>query len=222
MQRRLLRRCVVLSGLVVASGFGTPLWGQVADGDMYAGAHVGGLFGTAPSFSESVCEAETAFLWGAHLGYELTTFLGLEGGVSSHHENPELCINGFGPPPPLNGTRTVRSLGEDVRGYPFLTPEGRLLIRFPRLGENASARVILGGAWIPSKGIGVLLAGLGVRASFGRLRVVLDLERWWFDVPFTDREETYEDGELVSVREIPGDFSENPFHLRAGLQWIIF
>lgn len=53
-----------------------------------AGVHVGGSFGTAPSFSESVCPAETTFLWGVHAGYEFVTFLGVEGGISSHHENP--------------------------------------------------------------------------------------------------------------------------------------
>ena len=222
MERNALRHGVLVSGLVVASGFGIPLRGQGVDQGVYAGAHVGGLFGTAPSFSESICSAETTFLWGAHLGYEFMTFLGVEGGISSHHDNPDLCVNGLVRPPPENGTRTIRSLGENVRGYPFLTPEGRLLIRSPRLGGIASARVSLGGAWIPSKEIGVLLAGLGVRASFDRVRVMLNLERWWFDVPFTDLEETFQDGELVSAREIPGEFLENPIQLRASVQWFIF
>lgn len=80
----------------------------------------GGLFGTAHAFSESVCSAEITFQWGAHVGYELMNSPGVEGGVSSHHENPAQPVNDLGRPPPENGIRTIRVPGENVRGYPFL------------------------------------------------------------------------------------------------------
>lgn len=212
--------CFLMVCLPAAGG--AAVAGQDSGGGLYVGTHGGAMFDAAPAFSESICPSETTATFGLHVGHEFLRFLGVEGGTSLHTEDPDFCVNGLHPPPPENGTRTLRMLRENVTGYPFGTPEGRVFARSPEIGGVASARLGMGGAWIPAKDIGALLAALGVRLSFGRLRAGLDLERWWFDVPFTDLEQTFVDGELVSEREMPGEFSENPVLLRVAVEWVVF
>lgn len=212
----------VRPGLALVLGIAAPLTGQTHSHGAYAGVHAGLGFDAPRSFSEGVCPDRSPLLVGLHLGYEAPSLFGVEGGVSLHTEDPELCVNGLIPPPPQDGTRTLRVLGDGVRGYPFATPEARAVFRSPAVGGLVSLRLAFGGAWMPSKDIGALLAGAGARVTWGGLRLTLDLERWWFDVPFADVEETYMGGELVSERRLPGGFPQNPILLRAGFGWALF
>ncbi len=210
---------VLWLGVIAATSPLNAQTGHAGSQAWYLGAYGGPMFDAATSFSES-CPSETTFFVGGRLGYRLMRFLSVEGAFSVHQEDHDLCTIGLLPPPPENGERTIRRLGERVRGYPYATPEGRLVVHTPEYRRSVWGRLTAGGGWMPSKDIGVLLAGLGIGFGGARIAGEVDVERWWFDVPFTDVVETYADGELESTTQLPGEFSENPVVLRFGVKWI--
>lgn len=209
--------------MVAIAGTAVPARGQDAESltsRLYVGAYAGPLFDAAPSFSEnSICPTDRTFSYGGRFGFAFGPFFDMEGSLSIHTENAETCLDGLELPPPENGTRTRRLLNEGIRGYPFASDEVRMILHTPEAAGRASARLIGGVGWLWVKDIGFLAAGLGVRYGGERLGGTVDLERWWFDVPFTDVEETFVNGELVSQERTSDEFSESPTVLRIGANW---
>lgn len=225
--RRGAARVVVLAAVaVVAMVESAPAQAEEEEGSsimrrMYVGAIAAPLFDAPPQFSEDLCSPErTTLSYGARLGFGFGPYFALEGGLSIHHEYADSCLLPADPaPPPQNGMRTVRVYQEGTRGYPFGSDEVRVIVRMHERPGRPSGRLLAGAGWLWSKDIGFLLAGGGLRYGGERLAGTLDVEQWWFDVPFIDVEEAYLGGQLVSQEQTPGEDSESPIVIRFGVNW---
>lgn len=188
--------------------------------DMRIAADAGIMFDSARPFSRDLhfCIDETTYFVGGTLGYDFSSYIGLEGSWSLHAENAEGCVNGL-VPPDVTGTLTSREFAEGIEGYPHTTARARLVVRSPRVLGLVAGRLYGGGGWIIPKDIGLRLAGFGIRVGSDRMTVHLDAESWWFELPFTDVERTYRDGELISTTRTSGETREDPLLIRAGVGW---
>lgn len=194
--------------------------GDGAREGLYVGALAGHGFEASPEFSEQhICPDESPWEVGARAGYRLASILSVEATASHRWEDPDLCVNGFGRPPPENGTVESVVFDEEVEGYPYGAFDARVVVHPVEIGGLVSPHLAAGAGWFPSKEIGHLLAGVGVRVGHGPLQATVEAEGLWYDVPFETVVETYEDGELVDVQRTPGEESESPIRLRAGVIW---
>ena len=192
------------------------LQAQGASG-LEVGAGVAMTTNPVETLSDAICPAGRTWATEGRLAWRFSRAVSVEGNTALHWESAgEDCENGLVPPVPQEGPfeRTLRDYPD---GYPFTTSDVRLAFEPSSPSGSTWFRAFGGRGYMWGKEIGYWLAGGGV--VFGsRIRLVLDAEWKWFDVPFDSTTQSFLDGVLISEVEGTGEESHNTFAVKLGFR----
>jgi hypothetical protein len=163
----------------------------------------GGLaLGLTPNLAEGfstdqICKHRTAMSASGRATFALTDIIQLEAQGEVFVGPGNQCVNGLVPPPPPVGphTRTI-----DYYDGRIADPPTVLSLRIGGLWPKAAQQTLrpyVGIARFSGKGITTPLAGLSILGSGSELRLLLEIEGWWYSVPEQHLEEEFLDGALV-------------------------
>ena len=169
----------------------------------------GGLtLGLTPNLAEGfstdqVCPHRSAFGLSARATFALTRIIQFEALGEVLKGPPASCASAPLPPPPPVGPY---SLAYDYYEQRITDPPTILSLRVGGMLPQASAftlRPYIGIARFSGKGITSPQAGLTILGGGRQLRLLLEIEGWWYSVPELLVEEEYFDGQLVE-RSVTG------------------
>ena len=162
----------------------------------------GVTFGLTPNLAEAfshdqICPKRSGVSVSARMTVALTGVIQLEALAEEFNGPRSDCVSGHVPPIPLSGQYTQAFDYYD----PHITdPPTVIALRvggwFPTTPKVA-LRPYAGIGQRPGKGITIPHAGLSILAGGSPLRLLLEIEGWWYSVPKQHLEEEYFDGRLI-------------------------
>lgn len=184
-------------------------------GPLFAGMRVGYVPGCVSMFSDCTRREQ---LIDAFLGIRARRCLTVQSTLMYHGYSDADCRES--PPIPTHGPYTWigREFEAGVGRYPYYSSEINVIAEPLPAQWVASIRLLAGYGWIWTKDIPMWLAGGGIAAGNTRVRIVLDVKKYWFDVPYERVTYHYQDGVLVDGHAVPRHSNEHPYAIMAGLE----
>ena len=182
--------------MVLMSSVSAPAAGQPTR--IGGGLTVGLTSNLAEGFSDDqVCPQRAAFGVSARATLALTSVMQLEALGEVFKGPPVSCVSAPLPPPPDSGpyTRAYDYYEQRITDPPTVLAL-RLGGMLPQSG-TFSLRPYVGVARFAGKGITTPQVGLSILGIGSQLRLLLEIEGWWYSVPELHLEDEYFDGQLV-------------------------
>jgi hypothetical protein len=187
------------SSLVLLSTIGAP---ALAAGQVNARIGGGLALSMTPNLAEGfstdqICPHRSAIGASARATVALTAIIQFEALGEVFRGPGNDCVDGLIPPPPPSGpyTRSFDYYDERITDPPAVVS---LRVGGTLVGSGAfTLRPYVGIAWLARKGITTPQAGFSVGGGRGRLRLLLEVEGWWYSVPQLHLEEEFFDGQMI-------------------------
>lgn len=161
----------------------------------------GVTLGLTPNLAEAfshdqLCPKRSGVSVSARMTVALTEVIQLEALAEEFNGPRSDCVSAPAPPIPPSGpyARTFDYYDRRITDPPTVLAlrVGRSL---PKSG-TIMLRPYVGIAWLAGKGVTTPQAGLSILGG-GQLRLLFEIESWWYSVPKQHLEEEFFDGELV-------------------------
>jgi hypothetical protein len=162
----------------------------------------GVTIGVTPNLAEAfshdqLCPKRSGVSLSARMTVALTKVIQLEALAEEFNGPRNSCVDGLVPPVPPSGpyTRTFDYYDEGITDPPTVLSI-RVGASFPS-SRTLTLRPYAGIAHLPGKGITTPQAGLSILGGGSPLRLLFEIEGWWYSVPKQHLEEEFLDGQLV-------------------------
>ncbi|MGD1049362.1 MAG: hypothetical protein ABR899_11495 [Candidatus Krumholzibacteriaceae bacterium] len=214
-----LRRCAIVIGLsIVWFGASGARGEAMKPGPLFIGMQGGYLPENSTVFSEGECTRKELFGdW--FLGVRVRPYLAVRASLVYHDGFDAVCPESPPLPPhgPYDWSRPEFGAGGDA--YPYYSSEFDLVAEPLPARWPVSPRLLAGWGWIWKQDIPMWLAGVGLAAGSERVRLVLDVKKCWFEVPYEMVTYHYEDGVLAGRHAVSRRSREHPLAVMAGVEF---
>ncbi|MDX1396079.1 MAG: hypothetical protein R3195_16975 [Gemmatimonadota bacterium] len=164
----------------------------------------------------NACPPSKSWAGEGRIAYRFSRAVSLEGTGGYNWASNQFCV--LGPEPvPANGPFTVAERTNDG-GFPYFSTDARLAFEPSSPSGPMWLRVFGGWGAMWSKDTQYWLAGGGLVIG-GQVTTVFEAEWNWFDLPYVETLDSYQDGALVSSDSTTGQTGHTTFRIRAGFRW---
>lgn len=202
-------------GVIVAAAAGllSVPGASMAQSPFEAGFGVARNSSPPSELSDMGCAADVGWAAEGRGSFRFSRAVAIEGVLGYNFEQAVRCSAPLDPP--VSGERSFQTSTE--AGYPFWSSDIRLAFEPSSPAGNMWLRAFGGYGRMWGKGTGYWLAGGGLVFG-GNVQTVLDLEWNWFDLPFEETTQVFQNSAVVSESSTFGSTSHSEFRIKAGFR----